>query len=106
MPAFRDFVHTQFLLKIPEPSTSFESKTVIVTGANGGLGIEIVKHIVRLGAAKVICAAVACRAAPKPRRLSRTRAHVIPMSSRYGSSTSNLPPLSRHLSSAPKACRA
>ncbi|KAI1379215.1 hypothetical protein F4677DRAFT_410934 [Hypoxylon crocopeplum] len=54
MPSFADFVHTQFVLKIPKPSTSFESKTVIVTGANGGLGKEIVKHIIRLGASKVI----------------------------------------------------
>ncbi len=61
MPSFGDFVHTQFLLKIPAPSAPFASKTVgatnpsvIVTGANGGLGKEIVKHIIRLGAGKVI----------------------------------------------------
>ncbi len=54
MPSFGDFVHTQFLLKIPAPSASFASKTVIVTGANGGLGKEIVKHVIRLGASKVI----------------------------------------------------
>jgi retinol dehydrogenase 12 len=54
MPSFGDFIHTQFVLKIPEPSSSFASKTVIVTGANGGLGKEIVKHIIRLGADKVI----------------------------------------------------
>ena len=54
MPSFGDFVHAQFLLKIPAPSASFASKTVIVTGANGGLGKEIVKHIIRLGASKVI----------------------------------------------------
>lgn len=54
MPSLGDFVHTQFLLKIPQPSSSFASKTVIVTGANGGLGKEIVKHIIRLGASKVI----------------------------------------------------
>lgn len=56
MPTFADFFHTQFLLNIPEPTTSFAEKTVIVTGANGGLGKHIVKHIIRLGAAKVICA--------------------------------------------------
>jgi len=54
MPSLGDFVRTQFVLKIPEPSASFASKTVIVTGANGGLGNEIVKHIIRLGASKVI----------------------------------------------------
>jgi retinol dehydrogenase 12 len=54
MPSFRDFVRTQFLLKIPNPTVSFASKTVIVTGANGGLGKEAAKHIVRLGASTVI----------------------------------------------------
>ncbi|KAI0015271.1 hypothetical protein F4780DRAFT_773666 [Xylariomycetidae sp. FL0641] len=54
MPSLKDFVHTQFVLKIPKPTASFRDKTVIVTGANGGLGKEIVKHIIRLGAAKVI----------------------------------------------------
>jgi retinol dehydrogenase 12 len=55
MPSFSNFLYTQLVLKIPEPSTSFDSKTVIVTGANGGLGKESVKHIIRLGASKVIC---------------------------------------------------
>ncbi|KFA50071.1 hypothetical protein S40293_08602, partial [Stachybotrys chartarum IBT 40293] len=54
MPSFGDFVHTQFVLNIPKPTASFASKTVIVTGANGGLGKEIVKHILQLGASKVI----------------------------------------------------
>lgn len=54
MPTLGDFIHTQFFLKIPAPSASFTSKTVIVTGANGGLGKEIIKHVIRLGASKVI----------------------------------------------------
>ncbi|KAK6212479.1 hypothetical protein LQW54_005253 [Pestalotiopsis sp. IQ-011] len=58
MPSLANFLHTQLILKIPPPTSSFQSKTVIVTGANGGLGKEIVKHIVRLGANKVI---FACR---------------------------------------------
>ncbi|KAI9697888.1 MAG: hypothetical protein M1820_007675 [Bogoriella megaspora] len=66
MPTLGDFVHTQFLLKIPEPSTSFASKTVIVTGANGGLGKEILKHIIRLEAAKVICG---CRSLERGRQV-------------------------------------
>jgi len=36
------------------PTADFSGKTVIVTGANVGLGIEAVKHFVRCGAAKVI----------------------------------------------------
>ncbi|PYH94455.1 NAD(P)-binding protein [Aspergillus ellipticus CBS 707.79] len=58
MPSLSDFVHTQFLLRIPQPSVSFAGKTVIVTGGNGGLGKQIVTYFVRLGAAKVI---LACR---------------------------------------------
>lgn len=58
MPSLGNFVYAQFILKIPKPTASFASKTVIVTGANGGLGKEISKHVIRLGASKVI---FACR---------------------------------------------
>ncbi|PYI07761.1 NAD(P)-binding protein [Aspergillus sclerotiicarbonarius CBS 121057] len=54
MPSLSDFIYTQFRLTIPIPTASFASKTVIITGANGGLGKEIATHIVRLGASKVI----------------------------------------------------
>jgi NAD(P)-dependent dehydrogenase (short-subunit alcohol dehydrogenase family) len=54
MPSFGNFIHTQLILKIPVPTTSFSSKTVIITGASSGLGKEAAKHIVRLGASKVI----------------------------------------------------
>ncbi|KAK2613983.1 hypothetical protein N8I77_000848 [Diaporthe amygdali] len=54
MPSLGDFLHTQFVLKIPKPSASFASQTVIITGANRGLGKEIAKHVIRLGAKKVI----------------------------------------------------
>ncbi|PWY88087.1 NAD(P)-binding protein [Aspergillus sclerotioniger CBS 115572] len=58
MPTLSDFIHTQFRLTIPIPTTQFTSKTVLITGATGGLGKEIATHIVRLNAAKVI---LACR---------------------------------------------
>lgn len=54
MPSLGNFLHTQFILNIPKPSASFASKTVIITGANKGLGKETAKHIIRLGASKVI----------------------------------------------------
>ncbi|KAK0712962.1 hypothetical protein B0T26DRAFT_741838 [Lasiosphaeria miniovina] len=47
MPSLGDF-----------PSASFASQAVIITGANAGLGKEIVKHLISLGASKVI---FACR---------------------------------------------
>lgn len=58
MPSIGNFLHTQLILKIPIPTASFSSKTVIITGASSGLGQEAAKHIVRLGASKVI---LACR---------------------------------------------
>lgn len=55
MGVFSD-IHTQLFFKPPYPTTDFSGKTIIVTGANIGLGKEAVKHFVRLGAKKVICA--------------------------------------------------
>lgn len=56
--SFSDFIYTQLFLTIPKPTASFSSKTVVITGANSGIGKEAVKHIVALGASKVI---LACR---------------------------------------------
>lgn len=50
------FLYSQFLDTPPVPTTSFASQTVIVTGSNTGLGLEAARHIVRLGAEKVILA--------------------------------------------------
>lgn len=58
MPSIGNFLHTQLILNIPIPITSFASKTVKITGASSALGQEAAKHIVRLGASKVI---LACR---------------------------------------------
>lgn len=49
------FLHSQFTT-LPYPTHSFTGLTVIITGANTGLGFEAARHFVRLGAAKVILA--------------------------------------------------
>lgn len=57
------FVVTQ-LRPLPEPKTDYTGKTVIVTGANVGLGKEAACHFCRLGARKVV---LACRDLEKGR---------------------------------------
>lgn len=49
------FLTTQFTT-LPLPSTSYASQTILITGANSGLGLEAARHFVRLNAAKVILA--------------------------------------------------
>ena len=53
-----NLLHSQLLVTVPKPTTPFTDQTVIVTGANTGLGFEAAKHIVSLSARKVI---LACR---------------------------------------------
>jgi len=51
-----DFLYSQWFVTPPYPTKSWAGKTVIVTGANVGLGFEAARHFARLGAAKVIIA--------------------------------------------------
>lgn len=50
------FISDQLFTSLPYPSTPHTDQTIIVTGANVGLGFEAARHYVRLGAAKVILA--------------------------------------------------
>lgn len=50
------FAHRQFFITPQLPQASFTNQTVIVTGANVGLGLEAARHFVTLGASKVIIA--------------------------------------------------
>lgn len=52
----RLLVYSQFFVTPPRPTSSFSNQTVIVTGSNTGIGYEVVKHLVRLDAAKIILA--------------------------------------------------
>lgn len=50
------FYYSQFFVTPVLPAQSFAGQTVIITGANVGLGLEAARHIARLQASKVILA--------------------------------------------------
>ncbi|KAF2871949.1 retinol dehydrogenase 12 [Massariosphaeria phaeospora] len=56
-------LRSQLFTPLPVPTSSFASQTIIVTGANSGLGFEATKHLVRLGATVIL----AVRSIPKGR---------------------------------------
>jgi retinol dehydrogenase 12 len=66
MSSFPSFIYQllrdQWFYSIPKPKDSFEGQTIIVTGANTGLGLEASRHFVKLGAETVI---LACRSLEK-----------------------------------------
>ncbi|KAL9565668.1 hypothetical protein ACKAV7_009850 [Fusarium commune] len=53
---FRLFLINRILGTVYRPTASFEGKTVIITGSNTALGFEAAKHIIKLGAARLITA--------------------------------------------------
>jgi NAD(P)-dependent dehydrogenase (short-subunit alcohol dehydrogenase family) len=50
------FFHSQLFVTPPIPTGVLTGKTVIVTGANTGLGLEAARHFTRLGASTVVLA--------------------------------------------------
>ncbi|CAF9934461.1 MAG: hypothetical protein HETSPECPRED_009229 [Heterodermia speciosa] len=50
------FLHSQWFVEPPVPTHDFSGQTVIVTGANRGIGYEAIRHLLRLNAATVILA--------------------------------------------------
>lgn len=50
------FLYSQLFITPPYPTKSFTGQTVIVTGANVGLGLEAARHFYRLGSARLILA--------------------------------------------------
>ena len=55
-PPILQYFNSHLFLKLPIPSQSFAGLTIIVTGANSGIGLEAARHFVRLDATKVILA--------------------------------------------------
>ena len=49
-------LYSQFFVTIPKPTTRFDGQTIIITGANTGLGFEAAKHVVQLGCSRLIIA--------------------------------------------------
>ena len=52
----RSFVYSQLFVTPKPPKHSFAGQTIIVTGANSGLGLEASRHFYQLGATKLILA--------------------------------------------------
>ena len=50
------FFRSQLCVKLPVPTKQFSGQTIIVTGANVGLGLEAARYFVSLDASKVILA--------------------------------------------------
>jgi retinol dehydrogenase-12 len=50
------FFYNQWFAHLPEQTASFAGKTIIVTGASNGLGLEAARLFAQLGASKVILA--------------------------------------------------
>jgi retinol dehydrogenase 12 len=54
--SFFEMIRSHIFDTLPQPNNDFTGKTIIVTGANSGLGLEAARHLVRLNATKVILA--------------------------------------------------
>ena len=56
MTWFTSFLYSQFLVSLPIPTKDFSGQTIIVTGANTGLGLEAARYFSRLNASLLILA--------------------------------------------------
>ena len=51
---WKGFLYDQLFLTLPNPTADHSGQTIIVTGANVGLGLEAARHFTRLNAEKVV----------------------------------------------------
>ena len=51
---WKGFLYDQLFLSLPYPTADHSGQTIIVTGANVGLGLEAARHFTRLNAEKVV----------------------------------------------------
>ncbi|MCJ1455159.1 hypothetical protein MMC28_005513 [Mycoblastus sanguinarius] len=54
MSSFLNFIYAQKFVTLPYPKQDLTDQTIIVTGANIGLGLEAARHFTRLNSSKVI----------------------------------------------------
>ncbi|KAI9371722.1 hypothetical protein BJX61DRAFT_534570 [Aspergillus egyptiacus] len=48
------FLYSQLFVSLPVPDHDFTGQTVVITGANTGLGLEAARHLLRLNAAHIV----------------------------------------------------
>lgn len=50
------FLYSQLFVELPVPDHDFTGQTIVVTGANRGLGLKAARHLLRLNAATIVLA--------------------------------------------------
>lgn len=48
------FLYSQLFVGLPQPQHDFTGQTVVITGANTGLGLEAARHLLKLNASHII----------------------------------------------------
>jgi len=84
MPGIRQFLYGQLLDSPSLPTTSLEGRTILVTGANSGLGLEAAKHLLRLKASHIV---LACRSIAKAEGAKNEILRSAPSASKTANST-------------------
>jgi retinol dehydrogenase-12 len=84
MPGVKQFLHGQLLETPALPTTSLEGRTILITGANSGLGLEAAKHILRLDASHIV---LACRSLSKAESAKAEILKSAPSASKSATST-------------------